>query len=73
LIELVQFPEYLQGPGEMNHGGARVASLHPPHGVDRSADPLRKIFLRQVPASARKRNRLTESGQAARDGQRWYG
>jgi hypothetical protein len=41
----------------MNHGGARVASLHPPHGVDRRANPLRKIFLCQVPSPARQRIR----------------
>ncbi len=73
LIEFVQLPKNLQGPGEMNHGGSRVACFHPSHCVSRRTNPLRKIFLCQVSASTRKRNRLTESGQAARDGQWWYG
>jgi hypothetical protein len=57
----------------MNHGGSRVTSFHPPHCVSRRANPLRKIFLCQVPAPTRKRNRLTESGQAAFNGQWWRG
>jgi len=54
LIELVQLSEHLQGPGEMNHGGSRVTSFHPPHCVSRRTNPLRKIFLCQVPAPTRK-------------------
>jgi len=65
LVELVQLPEHLQGPCEINYGGAWVASFHSPHGMGRRADPFSKIFLCQVSASTGKRNRLTEPGQAA--------
>jgi hypothetical protein len=41
--------------------------------MGRRADPFRKIFLCQVSAPTRKRNSLTESGQASRNGQWWRG
>ncbi len=63
-------PRISSGAGEMNQCGARVASLHSPHGVGRCANAFCQIVLRQVPAPTGKRNRLAQTGQAACDRQR---
>ncbi len=60
LIELVEFPEHLHDSCEMNQCSSWVASFHAAHGVGGRANAFSQILLRQVSATARKRDRLSK-------------